>query len=111
MTERMNLEEAVRDKSHRVQLEAIRDLIAHELEGKRCKSCEMSQLRTGDIAALVLRLTKVLAELQAMPVETGQKSRLDQIREGARLSVVPDSGKSAPRQQSNRHPSGTRKAT
>lgn len=109
MTDRANLEEAVKSKDRRAQLEAIRDFLAHELEGNRCKTCQASQLRAGETAALVLRLTKVLEELAALPEETGQKSELERIREGSRLSVVPDSGKSGPRQQSNRHPSGTRK--
>jgi hypothetical protein len=112
MSGRENLEEAVKAKDRRVQLEAIRDFLAHELEGNRCKSCQASQLRAGETAALVLRLTKVLEEIAALPIETGQKSRLDQIREGSKLRVVPEppkSAKSAPRQQTNRHPSGTRK--
>lgn len=109
MADRMNLEEAVKSGDRRVSLVAIRDLIAHELEGKRCRSCEMLQIRTGETAALVLRLTKVLEELESLPEQTEKKSRLDQIREGTKLRVVPESTKSAPRQQSNRRGTGTRK--
>jgi hypothetical protein len=112
MSGRENLEEAVKAKDRRVQLEAIRDFLAHELEGNRCKTCQASQLRAGETAALVLRLTKVLEEIASLPIDTGQKSRLDQIRAGTRLSVVPEaptSPKSAPRQQSNRRGTGTRK--
>lgn len=109
MSGRENLEEAVKAKDRLTQLEAIRDFLAHELEGNRCKTCQASQLRAGETAALVLRLTKVLEEIALLPVDTGEKSRLDQIREGAKLRAVPDSSKSGPRQQTNRHPSGTRK--
>lgn len=105
----MNLEDAVKSGDRRVSLVAIRDLIAHELEGKRCKSCEMLQIRTGETAALVLRLTKVLEELESLPESTGQKSELDKLRERKKLAPAPASGKSAPRQQTTRHPNGTRK--
>jgi hypothetical protein len=72
--DRTKLTDAVRSESRRVQLDAVRDYLAHELEGNRCKSCRVSQLRTGDQAALVLRLTTVLDAIAALPPEqTGEQ--------------------------------------
>lgn len=112
---RESLEAAVKSGDRRVALTAIRDYLAHELEGNRCRTCAMSQLRTGDTAALVLRLTKVLEEIEALPPEGQEETGLDKIRGKAKLAAVanlPVKGtKSSPRQQGGRHPRGTRKDT
>lgn len=92
--EDVDLTEAVK-KGRREQLEAIRDFLTHELEGNRCNSCRISQLRTGDTAALVLRLMKVLEEIEDLPREDGVVSDLDALR--ARKSArTPNSKDSAP---------------
>lgn len=77
-----SLIEAVRTGDKRKSLLAIRDYLAHELEGNRCNRCSMSQLRTGDTAALVLRLTKVIEEIAELPAEGAaqQESELDKLR-------------------------------
>jgi hypothetical protein len=110
---RDSLEEAVKSGDRRVALYAIRDYLAHELEGNRCRTCAMSQLRTGDTAALVLRLTKVLEEIEALPPEGQEETGLDRIRGKAKLAAVTDlplkGTKNAPRQQGGRAPRGTRK--
>lgn len=74
------LEEAVKSGDPRRELEGIRDFLVQELEGHRCKSCMMSKLRTGDTAALVLRLQQILAELKALPVNDGQVTPLEKLR-------------------------------
>ena len=48
-------------------LMAIRDYVVHELDGNRCSKCAMSQLKTGDTAALVLRLQKILEDIASLP--------------------------------------------
>lgn len=53
----------------RRSLIALRDYVAHELEGNRCTKCAMSQLRTGDTASLVLRLQKIIEDIAALPAE------------------------------------------
>lgn len=76
--DRTTLQEAVKG-DRRTQLEAIRDYIAHELEGNLCNTCANSRLRTGDQASLILRLQTVLSEIDALP--SGKVvNRLDNIR-------------------------------
>lgn len=75
-------EEAILSGDRRVSLEAIRKYLAHELGGHRCDKCAMSQLRTGDTAALVLRLQKVLEEIESLPVVDGEVTTLEIIRGG-----------------------------
>lgn len=64
-----SLSDAIGSGDYRTSLTALRDYVAHELEGNRCKTCRMSQLRTGDTAALVLRLQKIIEDLKALPPE------------------------------------------
>jgi hypothetical protein len=87
--------EAIRSTNRRAQLEALRDFLVHELEVARCNTCLASKLRTGDTAALVLRLQKVLEEIEALPREDGVVSDLDRIR-AKRASRTPASQDSAP---------------
>jgi hypothetical protein len=92
--EDVDLTEAVK-KDRRTQLEAIRDYLAHELEGNRCNQCRISQLRTGDTAALVLRLTNILADIDGLPREDGVVSELDALRQ-RRSARTPNASDSAP---------------
>lgn len=108
-------EMAIASGDRRASLIAIREYLAHELGGHRCKACQMSQLRTGDTAALVLRLQKVLEEIEQMPASTGEVTQLDAIRARRNGTPAPQVAaparlgtKSAPRQQGGRKPSGTR---
>ena len=96
--EDVDLTEAVK-QDRRTQLESIRDYLAHELEGNRCNQCRMSQLRTGDTAALILRLTKVLEEIDALPREDGKVTPLDAIRGKLRLAGSPAPTDPAPPSQ------------
>lgn len=78
---RMNeLEDAVASGDPKRSLIAIRDYLAHELSGHRCKSCMMSQLRTGDTAALVLRLTTVIRDIQEFGDEDPDQDPILSIR-------------------------------
>lgn len=74
------LEDVVKTGDYRASLVALRDYVAHELEVHRCSACQAFQLRTGDTAALVLRLQKVMEEIESIPAVTKEVSRLDQLR-------------------------------
>lgn len=115
-----NLTEEIESGDERRQLIALRDYVAHELEGNRCKTCEMSKLRTGDTAALVLRLQKIIEDIRELPIaKDGEVSSLDAIRnrrngsdrpseaEGSRVAQL--GHRSSERRQGGRAPSGTRK--
>jgi len=107
----------------RESLVALRDYVAHELEGNRCPKCAMSQLRTGDTAALVLRLQKIIEDIEKLPPEQDVEAEAaagvvnlatilnridDDDADGA--SVPEDSrgsklgSKNAPRRQGGRQP-------
>ncbi|MFD4474696.1 hypothetical protein ACFWPU_01065 [Streptomyces sp. NPDC058471] len=90
-----SLEDAIATGDRRVSLEAIRKYLAHELEGNRCRQCAMSQLRTGDTAALVLRLMKVMEEIEALPHDNGVVSELDVLRQ-RKSARTPNASDSAP---------------
>jgi hypothetical protein len=60
--------EAIQSGDKRKSLEAMRDAIAREFDGNRCKTCQSSLLRAGDQAALYIRLLKIIDELEALPV-------------------------------------------
>lgn len=77
--EQSEFEVAISSDDPRKQLVALRDLLAHELSGNRCKTCRMSQMRTGDLAALALRLQKVMEDLRSLPAQE-EVSELDRIR-------------------------------
>lgn len=64
---RDDLEQIVKKGDYRESLIALRDYVAHELESNRCSKCFNSQLRTGDTASLVLRLQKIIEDIQAIP--------------------------------------------
>lgn len=87
--------DSVKSKDRRVQLEAIRDYLVNELEVNRCNTCTASKLRTGDTAALVLRLMKVLEEIEDLPRDDGVVSDLDALR-ARRAARTPNSSDPAP---------------
>lgn len=70
-------------------LEALRDYVVHELDGHRCKQCEMSKLKTGDTAALVLRLQKILEDIESLAEDERQKSETaDKTASGGGLAGI-----------------------
>lgn len=102
---------------HLRALNALLRYVIHELEGNRCHACEMSKLRTGDTAALVLRAQKLIEEITALQpdeVDEGGGLSLAEIlnrRDSPRISnpAVDDDSqlgtKAAPRRQGGRRPS------
>lgn len=110
MPEETEFEGEIQSGEYRRSLVALRNLIAHELAAKRCKQCEMLQLRTGDIAALALRLQKVIEDLNKLPSEDVEVSTLDELR-ARRDSDSTDTphllgSKGAQRRQGGRRTSG-----
>lgn len=93
--EEQNFGDAVKSSDRRTQLHAIRDYLTHELEVNRCNTCMASKLRTGDTAALVLRLMKVLEEIDELPREDGEVTELDRLR-ARRAHRTPGSTDTAP---------------
>lgn len=83
---RTDLVEEVQSGDMRRALIAIRDYVVHELDGNRCSKCSMSQLKTGDTAALILRLQKILEEIANLPAE--KKSDDDEPEELTGLARV-----------------------
>jgi len=74
-----DLETALKSNDMRTQLIAIRDYLIHEMTGHRCNKCEMSQLRTGDTAALVLRLTKTIEMIAELPNPDAGEEEQDEL--------------------------------
>lgn len=106
-----DFEEGIKSKNRRTQLEALRDLVTHELTVHRCKTCQAMQLRTGDTAALVLRLQKILEELAQIPEQQAEQSEYEKIQAqvaakvasgGTNNVVFPFGSKSSPRRQGAR---------
>ena len=79
MSDRESLEEVIKSGDRRASLIAIRDFLAHELEGNRCNTCEMSKLRTGDTAALVLRLTTILDQIEELGAQSEEGDEFDKL--------------------------------
>jgi hypothetical protein len=77
---RQPLNEAVKTGDLRIQLTAMRDYIAHQLEANLCKTCLNSRLRTGDQASLLLRLEKVIEQIAGLPEESEVVNPIDEIR-------------------------------
>ncbi len=67
------------ESTYRKKLEALRDYVAHELEANRCKTCFNSQLRTGDTAALVLRLRSLLEDIEGLPDPNEEGDEFDRL--------------------------------
>lgn len=91
----MDFGDSVRSSDRRIQLQAIRDYLVNELEVNRCNTCTASKLRTGDTAALVLRLMKVLEEIEDLPRDDGVVSDLDALR-ARRAARTPNASDPAP---------------
>ncbi|GGR52008.1 hypothetical protein [Streptomyces roseolus] len=89
---RPNLEEVVKRGDYRESLIAMRDFVAHELEGNRCKTCYMTQMRTGELSALVLRLQKLIEDIAAISDPDGEVDEFDRLiaREADWSSAPPD---------------------
>lgn len=80
--ERQSVEQAMKEGTYRDKLIALRDYVAHELEGNRCRTCAMSQLRTGDTASLVAKLKGLLDDIEALPDpnEVSEEDPLESLR-------------------------------
>jgi hypothetical protein len=95
--ERESIERAIMNpkSTYRDKLIALRDYVAHELEANRCSKCFNSQLRTGDTAALVLRLKAILDDIESLPDPNaeGEADQLEQLRQrkSSRAPEAPDS--------------------
>ncbi|MFF5973731.1 hypothetical protein ACFY7C_19600 [Streptomyces sp. NPDC012769] len=89
---RPNLEEVVKRGDYRESLMAMRDFVAHELEGNRCKTCHMTQMRTGELSALVLRLQKLIEDIVKIPENEEEVDEFDRLiaREPDWASAPPD---------------------
>jgi hypothetical protein len=74
-----DLENIVKQGDYRESLIALRDYVAHELQGNRCNTCRMSQLRTGDTASLVLRLQKIIEDIRAIPDPNEEVDEFDRL--------------------------------
>jgi len=104
---RTDLVEEVQSGDMRRALVAIRDYVVHELDGNRCSKCSMSQLKTGDTAALILRLQKILEEIANLPAEkTGEDDGPEELTGLARIRALravgddePMGSKKSPRTQ------------
>lgn len=93
---RVNLEEVVSKGDFRASLVALRDYVAHELESNRCSKCFNSQLRTGDTAALVLRLQKIIEDIEAIPDPNEEADDLELLRQRKRAGAPAPSDHSPP---------------
>lgn len=118
--ERQTVAEIVAEGDTLKSLVALRDFIAYELDGNRCSKCHMSQMRTGDIASLVLRLQKLIEEIAELQRAQGPSSSgasreddLAALRKRRGSAGNSDSAnsrdaglgsKAAPRQQNGRKP-------
>ena len=103
---RVPLTEAV-EGDRRGALIAIRDYIANQLEGHLCSTCLNSRLRTGDQAALILRLAKIMEEIDQLSDPDEEVSQLDSLRRevsgrDTEAEDRPISGKSAQRRSGSR---------
>lgn len=78
--ETLRLEDDMKSPDPRVQLLAVRDYLINELMVNRCKTCMSSKLRTGDQAALVLRLTTTLREISELPNPDGDLDPVEEIQ-------------------------------
>ena len=70
-----DLTAAIESGDRRRSLLGIRDHIVRELDGHRCDRCAMSQMKTGDQAALILRLEKVLAAIEEIDANDRQSRK------------------------------------
>jgi hypothetical protein len=100
--------EAVTKGTMREALDAMISMAARELSGNRCSKCHMSQMKTGDIASLLLRVQKLIEERDAIPKPGAEQSQIEKMKEarnqGASVTPLPGTlgTKKAPRQQGGR---------
>ncbi|MEU6674770.1 hypothetical protein [Streptomyces sp. NPDC046925] len=74
--------EAIAEGDKRTQYTAMRDHLAKEISGD-IECCDCGKLRRSsgsETSALMLRLIKVLEELEKIP-DTARRSQLDELRE------------------------------
>lgn len=74
MEERRHLAEVVAEDDDIASLDALINLVAHELDDNRCSKCQSIQMRSGDTAALVLRLQKLLEDRAARKAEEKRRN-------------------------------------
>jgi len=82
------LQDAVDGGDELTILLALRRLVAHELEGNRCGKCQMSTMNTGQIAALVLRMTDLNERIDAIKAQVDEDDPLSVIQNRPRLASV-----------------------
>lgn len=98
----------IQSSDRRTQLETMRDKVAQVLNANKCSKCTSIQMRAGDIASLMLRLQKILEELDTIPPKTEEKTDFQKIKESAAKKVsngnvvYPFGTKEAPRRQGGR---------
>jgi hypothetical protein len=74
MEERRHLAEVVAEDDDIASLDALINLVAHELDDNRCAKCQSIQMRSGDTAALVLRLQKLLEDRATRKAEEKRRN-------------------------------------
>jgi len=82
------LQDAVEGGDELTILLELRRLVAHELEGNRCTKCRMSTMNTGQIAALVLRMTDLNEKIDALKAQAEDDDPLSLIQGRPRLASV-----------------------
>ena len=110
--------DTIKDGETRESLVAIRDFIVNYLEANRCAKCQNIELRSGDMAALLLRLMKVIEAIELLPDPNKEEAEdelasLRESRYGPTESedlVAPDKlgTKSAKRRQGGRRARSSR---
>lgn len=75
-----DFKEEIAAGDYRRSLVAMRDLVAHELSGKRCNQCNMLQMRSGETSALVLRLQKIIEDIDKLPTGEEEVTVLDELQ-------------------------------
>lgn len=73
--------DGIKSTNRRTQLETLRDLVAHQLMSTKCRGCESIAMRQSDVASLVLRLQKILEEIDELPVVSTKKTETEMIAE------------------------------
>lgn len=100
--------EKITSGNQRQVLDAMIEFVARELSGNRCSKCMNSNMKSSDLASLVLRLQKLIEDRDAIPEEGAEQSQIDKMKEarnaGASVTALPGTlgTKKAPRQQGGR---------
>lgn len=104
----LNFLEKITHGSQREVLDAMIEFVAKELSGNRCSKCMNSNMKSSDLASLVLRLQKLIEDRDALPTENDEKTQIEKMQEarnqGAQVTALPGTlgTKKAPRQQGGR---------